>query len=235
MDRLVQHIPPQCAHAEGVSQLVASKARRGWSLGQKLSLLAVVFLLLWLGHLAASYISFKQGAVFIERIDEAGRLRMYGQRIAFLVENCAEQSGAARALCRDAIELSIQHYASSLKMVGSTSTRLLFQRNRQEIQAALAALQLEWVRYRAAAEAVIEPVEDISAGKAYIQQHADLLLDRAEALVAAFVSGQVRAQWWRNLLHNFLEALGLLLLMVVAFFGRRQIVQPIREISRLAR
>lgn len=235
MDRYIQQVQSQRFSATCASQPDGGKNQFGLSLGHKLGLLAAVFLLLWLGHLVASYISFKQSTIFIERIDEAGRLRMYGQRIAFLVENCAEQSGVARALCRDAIELSIQHYASSLKMLESTSTRLLFQRNRQEIQAALAALQLEWVRYREAAEAVIEPVEDVSAGKAYIQQHADLLLDRAEALVAAFVSGQIRAQWWRNLLHNFLEALGLLLLLIAAYIGRRQIVLPVREIARLAR
>lgn len=209
--------------------------RRGLSLGQKLGLIAGVFLVLWLGHLAASYVSIKQGAVFIERIDEAGKLRMYGQRIAFLTEDCAQESGTELTLCRDALELSLRQYMHGLEMVESMPMGLLFQRNRREIRVALKALQLEWAPYQKAGEAILNSAEEAESAVVYIQQHADRLLDQAEALVAVLVSGQVRAQWWRNLLHSLLEAFGLLLLVVAAFVGRHQIVLPVREISRLAR
>lgn len=208
---------------------------RRLTLGTKFALLISAFLLLWLGHLAVSYVSLKQGPVFIERINEAGKLRVYSQRIAFLVEDCARSSGVEHALCHQALALSLQQYAASLKTVESMPMGLLFQRNRNEARLAMEALRRDWLRYRAAVEAILGFTTDAELSRVYVQQHADAMLDRAETLVAVLVHGQIRAQWWRNLTYSFLQIFGLVLLIVFALIWQGQIVRPVREIARLSR
>jgi diguanylate cyclase (GGDEF)-like protein/PAS domain S-box-containing protein len=160
---------------------------------------------------------------------------VYSQRIAFLVEDCARSSGVEHALCHQALALSLQQYAASLKTVESMPMGLLFQRNRNEARLATEALRRDWLRYRAAVEAILGFTTDAELSRAYVQQHADAMLDRAETLVAVLVHGQIRAQWWRNLTYSFLQIFGLVLLIVFALIWQGQIVRPVREIARLSR
>lgn len=229
--RLLLNLVPPISFPDETERL----GLRRLTLGKKFALLISAFLFLWLGHLAVSYVSLKQGPVFIDRINEAGKLRMYGQRIAFLVEDCARSSGVEHELCHQALALSLRQYAASLEAVGSMPMGLLFQRNRNEARLVMEVLRLDWLRYRAAAEATLESATEAELSRAYVQQHADAMLDRAEMLVAVLVHGQIRAQWWRNLTYSFLQVFGLGLLVAFALVWQGQIVQPVREIARLAR
>src|SRR5690606_8430436 len=57
---------------------------------------------------------------------------------------------------------------------------------------------------------------------------------RAEALVRALVAGQIRVQRLRDRTNDVLQGVGLALLIAVVAIGRRQVLRPVREITRLA-
>lgn len=208
------------------------------SLGQKLGLVVTAFMLLWLGQFAIASVNAKQTAVFAVRLDEAGKLRMYSQRLAFLVEECTAQQSQTEAeaqLCRDGIGLALRQYAASLASVQSVSLRLLLPHDRILVGQVLAELVADAHAYQAAAAAAIKPAENQRAARAYVLQHADLMLDRAETLVSALVTGQIRVQRFRDRASDALQGVGLALLIVVTIAGRRQVLRPVREITRLAR
>lgn len=208
------------------------------TLGLKFSLVVTAFLLLWLGHAGIATMSVKHTEVFAVHVDEAGKLRMYSQRIAFLVEDCVDRqprSPSEVELCRSGIELALKQYAASIESVRSISPKLLLPVDRDRVLRALAALMRDAGFYRGAALGVLDESDDPWAARAYVLQHADLMLDRAETLVRALVAGQVRVQRFRDRLNHALQGIGLALLIGVTIAGRRQVLQPVREMTRLAR
>lgn len=208
------------------------------TLGWKFGLVVAAFLLLWFGHAGIASLNAKYTEVFAEHVDDAGKLRMYSQRIAFLVEECVElqaQPSTELVLCRSALELALKQYAANIASVRRASAALLLPQDQDAVQRALRKLEADAAAYRTAAAALLESTSDSAANKAYVLQHADLMLDRAEILVRALVKGQIRVQRFRDRLNNALQGIGLLLLVVVTYIGRRQVLQPVREITRLAR
>ena len=206
------------------------------SLGWKAALVAAAFLLLWLGHFVIAAISVRQTEVFVVHIDEAGKLRMYSQRIAFLVEGCSNGQLASddAESCRARIRQALERYAASLASVRSISTRLLLPRDRDAVHEALDALEEGAAFYRSAAAAALEPGDEWRAARDYVLQHADAMPERAEALVRALVAGQIRVQRLRDRTNDVLQGVGLALLIAVVAIGRRQVLRPVREITRLA-
>lgn len=228
---------PSGAPSFAVAARVPTWRGRRLMLGHKLALVVAAFLLLWAGYLAVAYVSRMHTAVFVTQVNEAGRLRVYSQRIAFLADSCGVEGApdVEVELCRATLELAIKSYARSLVAIENAPAALLLANDRRTVAGLIEALRVDWLGYRAAAEALLEDGPDAAAARARILQHADLMLDRAETLVEVLVASQLRAQQCRDTVHNILQAAGLLLLIVIAAVGRRQGVLPLRQMVRLAR
>src|SRR5690606_13806326 len=99
---------------------------RSWtpSLGQKLALATVVFLSLWLGYVTISHLGRVHSTEFATQINEAGKLRMYSLRIAYVATACGDTPGAGE-LCRpETLSHLLNDYDASLQQVESLSNML---------------------------------------------------------------------------------------------------------------
>ena len=220
------------------------KLWRSWtpSLGQKLALVTVVFLLLWSGYVTISHLGRVHSAEFAAQINEAGKLRMFSQRIAFLVTAC-EGSPETSALCQPEILSQIlEDYATSLQRVESLSVMLFLGEDRSRLTSSIAELRAAWGDYRRAA-AIASGIEqaderellDAESAQAYVEEQASRMLNRAQGLVDLLIASEKKAQMWRGYAQNSLQLTGLLLLMLVAVIGYRQGVRPLRELALLSR
>ncbi|MGK0523857.1 MAG: diguanylate cyclase (GGDEF)-like protein/PAS domain S-box-containing protein [Pseudomonadales bacterium] len=235
-----------CDQLIGRQELISSppKQRKHGSLrltlGRKLALVTLAFLILWSAHAGVGHLGRTQAASFSGLVNEAGKLRIHSQRIALLSIVCgsyAPREGAEIALCLDAIKLSIDSYESSLQIVANDPFTLLFKNDRQQINSYVAQLQVDWVEYRAAAELVLKPRAEgaLSDQSEYFEANNERLLARAEALTELLVASQRRVQVAQDKVLNALQLLGLILLIVLALTGYRQGVRPLRELALLAR
>lgn len=210
---------------------------RSWtpSLGQKLALVTVVFLSLWLGYVTISHLGRVHSTEFATQINEAGKLRMYSQRIAYVATACGDTPGAGE-LCRpETLSHLLNDYDASLQQVESLSNMLFLGADRERLATTIAELRRAWADYRQAAEQTGAAGLDRLEGRDYIQRHADGMLERAQGLVELLVASENKAQTLRGYAQNTLQLMGLLLLMLVAFIGYRQGVKPLRELVLLSR
>jgi diguanylate cyclase (GGDEF)-like protein/PAS domain S-box-containing protein len=209
------------------------------TLGRKLTLVTLIFLLLWSAHAGVGYLGRSQVASFSGLVNEAGKLRIHSQRIALLSIVCGgydPQESAAIAVCLEAIKQSVNSYDSSLQTVAGAPFGLLFKRDRQQLKAHITELQAGWLAYRAVTELVLKPMAGggLSDQSLYFEANNERLLNRAEALTELLVASQRRVQSAQYKVLNALQLLGLLLLIAFALIGYRQGVRPLRELARLA-
>tara|TARA_R110002074_G_scaffold63907_3_gene152897 strand:- start:1526 stop:4414 length:2889 start_codon:yes stop_codon:yes gene_type:complete len=233
-------------HLSGRQELISSPLKQRkqgalrLTLGRKLALVTLAFLVLWSAHTGVGHFGRTQAASFSGLVNEAGKLRIHSQRIALLSIVCGSydsRESAAIALCLDAIKRSIDNYESSLQIVANAPFKLLFKSDRQQINAYVAELQADWIEYRTAAELVLEPMTEgvLSDQSQYFEANNERLLARAEALTELLVASQRRVQAAQDKVLNALQFSGLLLLIVLALIGYRQGVRPLRELALLAR
>lgn len=223
--------PP--AHAAG-----PQRRRRIWrpTLGRKLAVVTVFFLLFWSGYLGISHLSRAHTAAFAEQVNESGRLRMQSQRIAFLAAVCDDELPAGRGRqCREALQHAVADYEAILAGIEAVPLEFFLNADQQRIGAAIDTLRLEWGHYRRAAEAIAAGAGDSAVARGFIERNAELMLERAEALTSLLVASQRRAQAWRDNAQNALQLLGLLMLVGIAALGYRQVVRPLRALVRLTR
>ncbi|MBU2874699.1 EAL domain-containing protein [Marinobacter salexigens] len=210
------------------------------TLVRKLALVTLAFLVLWSAHAGVGYFGRSQIASFSGLVNEAGKLRMHSQRIALLSIICGSGDLGERASglsCVDAIEQSIDGYESSLQVLKTAPFSVLFKSDRQQIKANVEELQSAWVKYRAAAELVLDPLPagGFSDQKQYFESNNERLLARAQTLTELLVASQRRAQSLQHKVLNALQFSGLLLLIGITFTGYRQGVRPLRNLALLAR
>lgn len=203
-----------------------------WTLGRKLFLVTATFLLLWAGHACLSYQNRQCAANFAGQINEAGKLRMHSQRIAYLAMLC--DGTAPPAACQTSLQQVIIDYDRSLAVVQASPWRYFLHSDRRHLAAAITALQADWVSYRLAAQAVVSghAVQDLHS---YIGSQSERLLNQAEALTELLITSQRRAQKFRYGAQNVLQLTGLLMLLALTAVAYRQGVLPLRELARLAR
>ncbi|NWN91737.1 EAL domain-containing protein [Marinobacter adhaerens] len=211
-----------------------------FTLGRKLALVILAFLLLWGAHGAVDYLGRIQDKAFNGMVNESGKLRMYSQRIALLSIACAssyQQDSASGASCHDALRQSVQSYDASLQKVASAPFNLFFKSDREQIHASVTALQADWLEYRVAAERILASMAKggVADQDHYFEASNERLLARAEALTELLVASQRRVQMAQDMASNALQLLGLLLLIIVALLGYRQGVRPLRALAQLAR
>lgn len=209
---------------------------RSWtpSLGQKLALVTVLFLLLWSGYVTISHLARAHSAEFTTQINEAGKLRMFSQRIALLIAAC--DGPQTDGLCQpDALSHILQEYEISLRRVESLSMMLFLGEDRERLTSTISQLHEAWQEYRNAAIIAGSKGEGYVAARAYVEQQASLMLQRAQGLVDLLIASERQAQAWRGYAQNTLQLMGLLLLVLIAFIGYRKGVKPLRELVLLSR
>lgn len=159
---------PSGAPSFAVAARVPTWRGRRLMLGHKLALVVAAFLLLWAGYLAVAYVSRMHTAVFVTQVNEAGRLRVYSQRIAFLADSCGVEGApdVEVELCRATLELAIKSYARSLVAIENAPAALLLANDRRTVAGLIEALRVDWLGYRAAAEALLEDGPDAAAARA---------------------------------------------------------------------
>lgn len=217
------------------------RLRRTWrlTLASKLALVTVAFVLLWSGYAGISLLSQAHTAVFASQINEAGKLRMYSQRIAFLTTICGRErwTESTPTSCTSGLRQAIDGYDESLRSIEQGNLRYFLPSDRRNIAAAIAALADEWQGYRRAAEEVIVSGDGGAAvaSQHYVESHAGPLLEWAENLVDVLVSSQRDAQIARDGAQNALQLMGLMLLIAIAIVGYQQGVRPLRALAELAR
>lgn len=210
------------------------------TLGRKLALVALAFVVLWSAHAGVGHYGRGQLASFSELVNQAGKLRIHSQRIALLSMVCGSHDSwevAAISSCLEAIKQSIKSYDTSLQVLADTSFASLFKSDRQQIRAQISTLQADWVEYRDIAESMLEPRAKggLADQTQYFESNNERLLAKAEALTELLVASQGRAQSTQHNILNALQFLGLLLLISLTFIGYRQGVRPMRELALMAR
>ncbi|QCF26777.1 diguanylate cyclase [Hydrocarboniclastica marina] len=221
------------------------------SLGWKLAIVAGVFLGLWLANAAVGHLRQAHVEAFTAQLNDAGKLRMYSQRIALLASTCDTGASREGQRCRQAVGDAVEQYEAKLAAVRQSPNELFLGEDQRQIQRSLQALEADWEPYRAAAQRFGSRLDTQGASSGdestegektegesaaiYLGDHADAMLAKAESLVELLVAAHRRAQEARNTLDNLLQLVGLLLLVLVAIVGYRQGIKPLREIVRLAR
>src|SRR5690625_2983951 len=220
----------------------ASSRRHGlWrlSLGRKLALVILGFVLLWSAHAWVGYLGRGQLISYSALVNDAGKLRMYSQRIAYQTAVCdsaMQLEDLAASSCQMVIRQAVEAYEQNFQAVKSASFGLLFSEDKRLIIEIINNLESDWSDFRLAAEAIAEASTEEAAApwRLYVAEHNTRLLDQAEALTQLLVDSQQRAQSVRDTALNILQLLGLGMLVVVAVVGYRQGVKPLRQLAGIA-
>lgn len=209
------------------------------TLGRKLLLVTVAFSMLWMGFIGLSHLSRTHTNAFTTQINEAGKLRMFSQRVAFIIAACHAGDGHAADMpvCQTRpLRTTIADYEDSLRTVETIPSKLFLEQDRRALQQAIRSLRSDWERYASTARIVADAQGPAKAdAMAYMETRAEPLLEKTRALVRQLVESQQRAQAWRDSAQNALQVIAMALLVGIALVGYRQGVRPLRDLAELAR
>ncbi|MFC4259210.1 EAL domain-containing protein [Marinobacter lacisalsi] len=209
------------------------------TLGRKLLLITLAFSILWLGFFALSHLSQTHTRAFTTQINEAGKLRMFSQRVAYIIAACHTDPSASGnlAVCStDPLTSTIAGYNESLKAVENIPSMLFLKDDQQALQKAIRSIRSEWERYSSTARIVADSEGPARAdARTYMETRAEPLLEQTRALVRQLVDSQLRAQAWRDRAQNALQGISILLLAGIAVLGYRHGVRPLRDLVELTR
>ncbi|SFR56443.1 PAS domain S-box-containing protein/diguanylate cyclase (GGDEF) domain-containing protein [Marinobacter daqiaonensis] len=232
-------LPPAVPSPESVSHYRKPVRRPRLTLGRKLLLVTLGFVLIWSAFIGLSHLSRTHTAAFTIQINEAGKLRMFSQRIAFIISVChagPPDSGRWQLCDAATLEKTINDYNASLEQVERTPFSLFLEEDRKELRQAIRSVRQSWEQYSTSARLVAGLVTGPeTAALEYVEEQAEPLLKETRAMVQLLVDSQLRAQAWRDSAQNALQIAAALLLAGVATTGYRHGVRPLRNLVELTR